>query len=229
MKKKLNKILLEAIHRGINLALDDFDDTLVGQQVGDIKDTNYTTDYLKFKELSDKFDRCLYPETIHYKELEIDGLKPVYETISIDEMEQLSNIYIKLKEKYVIKYNFELLNIIKYIDETVYNKKEWKLNLNWIDVSKVTNMESLFKNTSFNGDISKWDVSKVENMEHMFECSLFNGDISNWDISNVKYMEAMFRSSYFNRDISNWDISIYTNTRWMFDRSIIEDRFKPIN
>jgi hypothetical protein len=30
MKKNLNNILLEAIHRGINLALDDYNDELIG-------------------------------------------------------------------------------------------------------------------------------------------------------------------------------------------------------
>ena len=37
------------------------------------------------------------------------------------------------------------------------------------DVSKVTNMNSLFKNCkNFNEDISKWDVSNVDNMSEMF-------------------------------------------------------------
>ena len=31
MKKSLNKILLEAVRRGINIALDDFNDDLIGQ------------------------------------------------------------------------------------------------------------------------------------------------------------------------------------------------------
>ena len=51
-------------------------------------------------------------------------------------------------------------------------------DLNWIDTSKVTNMDSMFIGSEFNGDISKWDVSNVTNMDRMFMDSEFNGDIS---------------------------------------------------
>ena len=51
-------------------------------------------------------------------------------------------------------------------------------DLNWIDTSKVTNMDSLFMGSEFNGDISKWNVSNVTNMDRMFMDSEFNGDIS---------------------------------------------------
>ena len=46
---------------------------------------------------------------------------------------------------------------------------------------------------TFAGNISKWNVSKVTNMESMFcRCKDFNSDISNWDVSNVKSFSAMF-------------------------------------
>ena len=51
-------------------------------------------------------------------------------------------------------------------------------DLNWIDTSKVTNMDSLFMGSEFNGDISMWNVSNVTNMDRMFMDSEFNGDIS---------------------------------------------------
>jgi len=49
-------------------------------------------------------------------------------------------------------------------------------------VSKVTNMESMFRETPFHGDVSRWDVSKVTNMESMFRETPFHGDVSRWDI-----------------------------------------------
>ena len=84
------------------------------------------------------------------------------------------------------------------IEETEYGIKYFKLNktldLNFLDVSRVTDMSGLFKhwnmplrNIYAKLDISKWDVSNVTKMALMFDgCENVDfGDLSRWDCSKV--------------------------------------------
>ena len=81
---------------------------------------------------------------------------------------------------------------MQIIEDTI--KKEGNIcDLNFIDTSKITDMDFLFYNhTNFDGDISMWDVSNVKTMVSMFEYCSFDGDISKWDISSVEDMNEMF-------------------------------------
>ena len=81
---------------------------------------------------------------------------------------------------------------IKNIIEYAIKKLGDNADLNFIDVSKVTYMESLFEGSQFNGNISKWNVSNIEYMNCMFTDSKFNKDISKWNVSNVKYNKNIF-------------------------------------
>ncbi|MGW9686498.1 BspA family leucine-rich repeat surface protein [Flagellimonas sp. 2504JD1-5] len=91
------------------------------------------------------------------------------------------------------------------------------------DLGNVTNMESMFYATNFNGDIGDWDTSNITNMDNMFSFAfLFNQDIGDWDTSNVTTMEGMFASwdsnykTQFNQDISGWNVGNVSNFRSMF-------------
>jgi hypothetical protein len=72
---------------------------------------------------------------------------------------------------------------------------------------------SLFTSQDTYDDLSTWDVSNVTNMHSMFRQTQFGGfnpNIVNWDVSNVTTMTGMFQSSVFNRNISQWNVTKVT-------------------
>lgn len=85
-----------------------------------------------------------------------------------------------------------------------FNSKR-RSNLNWLDVSGITDMSCLFYGLDPGYiDISKWDVSNVVNMEEMFgEIDILDVDLSKWDVSNVKNVKNMFDYCPYN-SIPKW-------------------------
>ena len=99
-----------------------------------------------------------------------------------------------------------------------------KIDISLWDVSNVTNMDFMFGDCKdLNCDLSKWNVSKVKSMHGMFKNSKFDGDISKWNVSNVKFMSEMFKESKFNGDITKWNVSKVTNMGEMFVKSEFDD------
>ena len=99
------------------------------------------------------------------------------------------------------KYDYSLVN---NMSDMFFNETSDIPSLSMLNVSNVTNMNSMFENSLFNQDISSWDVSNVTDMSFMFQNTPFNQDIGNWDVSNVIYTGPMFKNTPFNQNISNW-------------------------
>ena len=89
---------------------------------------------------------------------------------------------------------------------------------NW-DVSKVTDMSSMFYNTgAFNQPLNKWNVSNVEYMNSMFTfANSFNQPLNNWNVSKVKNMDSMFLDARsFNQPLNKWNVSNVRTMIYMF-------------
>jgi len=86
--------------------------------------------------------------------------------------------------------------------------------------SNVTDMNSLFEESSFNGNLNKWDTSNVTDMSYMFFYSEFNQSLNNWDTSNVTDISYMFTGNeYFNQPLNNWDVSNVISMEGIFGYS----------
>ena len=99
-------------------------------------------------------------------------------------------------------------------------------NTDKLDVSNVTNMESMFQVTwrLREIDVSNWDTSNVTNMRLMFgnlaatPASFTTLDLASWDTSRVTNMSQMFMNAQnlTTLDLSAWDTSNVTDMSDMF-------------
>ena len=95
-------------------------------------------------------------------------------------------------------------------------------NINLLDTSEVTNMNSMFSNCSrlTSLDLSDFDTSQVTDMNYMFNScsSLTSIDVSNFDTSKVTSMDSMFSgcSKLTSLDFKNATFDKVTNYTGMF-------------
>ena len=112
----------------------------------------------------------------------------------------------------------DLYELRKMVKDAVADDNE--ADLNFIDTSLITSMNSLFEDIDFDGDISNWDVSNVKDMDYMFYTSNFTGknspNMDKWNVLGVKTMNSMFEQSKFEQDISGWEIDPSCSTEAMF-------------
>lgn len=125
----------------------------------------------------------------------------------------------------ITNFLFSILNRnpgIKLIKYRISFNSVTTLNLNHMDVSKVTTLNSCFNrcNTLITLKISDWDVSNVANLAYCFsECTRLKFlDISKWDVSKVTDMSNCFYKctelEFLN--IGEWDVSRVTNLKYCF-------------
>ena len=202
---KQYKQILEAINRGIQLALDDFEEN------------NEITSKSEVIHVDDSVQSLI---RFYVKQMNSISLR---NTINIDPSikHEIRKLYEMIKmllsnTKYTVLDKMELKELCKHIIVI-----EPKCNLNWIDTSKITNMSSLFDDflmNQFCGDVSEWDVSNVRMFVNMFNtCEEFNCDLSKWDVHNAEKMNYMFgQCRKFNSDISKWNVSKVLDMSGMF-------------
>lgn len=134
-------------------------------------------------------------------------------------MKHLSNyINIRKKPSTVKATNDTIKKII--VDSIL--KFGYDADLNFIDVSSVTNLNRMFRinyltHERINCDISRWDVSNVTEFSYMLlYCSGFKCDLSEWNVSSGKLFSEMFTGTQIDFDVSRWDMSNAEDTSAMF-------------
>ncbi len=98
-------------------------------------------------------------------------------------------------------------------------KMTFAANIDTPDLTKVTNMGSMFSGCSaFNQPLEHWNVSQATDMSGMFRgCSAFNQPLNDWNVSKVTDMYKMFEyCKVFNQPLEKWNVGKVTSMYEMF-------------
>ena len=221
MMKNYNKIL-EAVNKGIQIALDDYEDMEDNKSISqqsDIIDINDKDSYKFWQETQDnKLVKKLVEELIFlFSNISVfsnkGDLPKTYESRTIEIFDEIDKIYKKwgrfLYKRKIATINANKLDTLGRFSGqcgTLQSILSYALsghtgfitnmNLNWVDVSDETDLSNLFQYCEKleNLNISDWDVSNVKNFSELFYgCyNLKTCDLSNWDVSNAVDTKRMF-------------------------------------
>ena len=127
---------------------------------------------------------------------------------------------------FVERKGYVLLDVCQWGDIAWLNMDKMFLGCRRFDISaddqpnlsRVTSLSEMFKESSMNAPLEKWDVSKVTDMSGMFmDAREFNQPLEKWDVSKVTNMSNMFKNAVsFNQPLEKWDVSKVTNMSGMF-------------
>ena len=196
MKRNLNIKLLNAVQKGLNEALSNYDLTILDDEDDSVLVNNDAYKHSSiYDDIIDRFSEYL------------------------DDDKMFKNIVEKMlltNKQYTVKDRDELKTLVKKSIKIFGNE----CNLNWLDTSLITDMTALFYGMKdFNGHIENWDMSNVNCTAGMFAyAKSFNQPISDWDVSNVKDMHSMFSGVVsFNQPIGDWNINYVNDISYMFN------------
>lgn len=200
------KQILEAINRGIQLALDDYEDDSKLSTKQNIVNVGHFNEYVQFMH---NIEMILTNDPSLPRKLDQIG---VFKEI------------VRLHDEYGFKYKVKDLKELKFIIEKFISV--WRTatnNFNWVDVSGLTSLKYAFSIPSIRKEIGnviidEWDVSNVTDMAFMaWNCTHFKADLSKWNVSNVKFTDGAFLGcEEFNSDLSNWNTSNLEQASSMF-------------
>jgi len=99
-------------------------------------------------------------------------------------------------------------------------------NIGGWDVSNVTQMQNMLRNTSFNFPLNLWDTSKVENMSQTFLSTVsFNQPLNNWSFVSITRMDNFM----FGKTENNYNANYLSDLLIKLDQDLIFANMVNVN